>query len=340
MVSMVSSRNITSLSSLVSYIVEVNQSVEVGFLSEGNYHAVQNELPTLVKPRIYKNVEEIYAALDNQTVFAGLVSWTPDTIHPINVFPSNQISVRSMLIKKGNSLFEKAIDAAIVTIVDQGKIEKMASNNPPYEALIVHSCKPSPTHFEWPTLSSLKLRNSTVYVGALGPYNWGKADGDYTKTPFRGFWPEYYVALSNVFHTQYNVSFQRKWYKSSGSLLDALKNGDVDTTEPYMMVGSAYGDLSRKSAFDLSCITSATQDKYFTKMHIPSPMLNPIIDFDSRTFVVTIICIGVLLSIALAGLFAIISREKQGRPVFGKALLSDYQHKKVNVVQDKIVPMV
>ena len=103
----------------------------------------------------------------------------------------------------------------------------------------------------------------------MGPYQWGGTDGDYTKEPFVGFWPDYYNLIEQEFKNQYNITFERVWYKTSKGVMDSLLSNETHTTEPYMMVGAAYQDFSRKSTFSLSCITSATQDKYFTKKHSP-----------------------------------------------------------------------
>lgn len=340
---MVLGKNITSLSDLNIEIEKRSDTVAIGFLSQGNYQAVQNELHTKVEPKIFKHVEDIYASVQNRSIVAGLISGTPDKkAQNIHVFPSNQISVRSMLIKQGNSLVEEAIDTAIVLIVEQGKVEQMAQNNPPYEALVVHSCKPSSSHYVWPNkdqLTKVLALPTQLMVGALGPYNWGKADGDYTKTPFKGFWPEYYDELNKEIENQYNISLVRKWYKSSTALLDALANGDVDTTEPYMMVGSAYNSVARKTAFDLSCITSATQDKYFTKIDNPKPV--PLVSGDTvdQTLVIALSTVGGVCLVSLLLLLVVVWREKQGKPMFGQSLLEEYKEKNAKVVDNTGIAM-
>ena len=58
------------------------------------------------------------------------------------------------------------------------------AKNAPYKALIAHSCMPDSDHFSWPDLQN----DTTIRIAALGPYDWGGADGDYTKTPYTGFW--------------------------------------------------------------------------------------------------------------------------------------------------------
>jgi hypothetical protein len=280
-------------------------------LSEGNYHAVQNELEDL-DPVYFQSKDLLTDAVQNGEVVAGLVSGTPSS--NVNVFPSEQISVRAMLVRKDSDNLLRALDAAIVRVIESGGVEASARANPPYEALVVHSCKPSKEHFKWPNLTMRVIK-----IAALGPYFWGKADGDYTKTPYVGFWPDLYRKIEQQFINQYNVTFERVWYKTSAEVLQSINDGTTHATEPYMMIGAAHEDISRKSAFDLTCITSATQDKYFTrKTTSPTPpkTTNPTLTWIAGTA-------GGMLLVAIGGVLYMYRRERQGNPVFSKILLDE-----------------
>lgn len=179
----------------------------MGFLSHGNFHSVQNELSDQVEEVIYAHAEELYDAVHNEDVLAGLVSGTVDTDYDFNIFSSNQISIRSMFMKPGNDVVVRAIDAALVRVIESGGVEECARNNPPYEALVVHSCQADSSKFDWPALSEIDPHGNrtSIKIAALGPYQWGGADGDYTVTPYVGFWPDYYRLLEQQFNQTYVV---------------------------------------------------------------------------------------------------------------------------------------
>jgi len=99
--------DIKSLNDLNTFLRDsasnVNNMRKIGFLSQGNFHAVQNELADTVEAVIYQNAEEMYAAVDAGEVLAGLISGTVDAPeYEFNVFTSEQISIRAMLVKPNN----------------------------------------------------------------------------------------------------------------------------------------------------------------------------------------------------------------------------------------------
>ena len=235
----------------------------MGFLSHGNFHAVENELSSQVEEVIYAHAEDLYDAVQNGEVLAvrrfyrkkrsptsqltiskqqGLLSGTVDTDYDFNIFPSNQISIRAMFMKPGNDAMIRAIDAALVRVIESGGVEECARNNPPYEALVVHSCQADSNKFDWPALSEIDPHGNrtSIKIAALGPYQWGGADGDYTVTPHVGFWPDYYRLLEQQFNDTYGLTFERVWYAGSKGVMDSVLDGVTDTTEPYMMVGAQY----------------------------------------------------------------------------------------------------
>ena len=245
---LVTSEQITSLEQLNSF------SGKVGFLNEMSFHGVEYELATTLEPIYYDTVFQIEEAVDTGMIHAALVSGTPD-YNRFNTFPSEQISIRAMFVRKGNDMMIDAIDRVIVNIIESGGVEQFAIDNYPYRAIVVHSCKPSSEYFDWPT----QFNNTVIRVASIGNQGYNNITN--------GFWSSYYNAIETEFVKQYNVTLIRNLYNTSNAVLASVISGESDTTEPYMTVGDIFTDLSRKSAFDTSCITSATQDIYITKMY-------------------------------------------------------------------------
>ena len=258
--------NIESLAELNVHLASTSSELKsVGFLSTGNFHAVQHELHVNVRPVYYSSYEDLHAALQDASIVAGLVSGTPsEDLARMHVFGSDQISPRAMLVQPGKTDLVNAIDAAVVSAVESGAVDALIRKHAPYEMLLAHSCAPSTAQFAWPD----NLRDTYgdhIIVSSLGPYDWGNTDGNYTANPPVGFWPDYYELLEGAFAQQYGMRFQRAWYPTSAQVLQSVANGTAHTTEPYMMLGAAHGDVSRKTSFEVSCTTGASQDKYITR---------------------------------------------------------------------------
>lgn len=328
--------NIVSLSQLnvaISQASTTSHSKKVGFLSEGNYQSVQNELDSTVEPKIYENITMLTNAVKNGDIIAGLVSGTPANGN-VNVFSSEQISVRAMLVRPGAESITDALDAALVRFIESGGVEKVAAANPPYEALVVHSCKPTAGHFAWPTLAQLApfglVKDGKLKIASLGPYDWGVADGNYKVTPAVGFWPDYYTEVEKEFVKQYGITFERVWYPTSAKVMAAVHDGICHTTEPYMMLGSAAStNTSRKTAFDETCITSATNDKYFTKLHT----LPEFVEKD-LTFMWIIIIVSAIISFFSALCCSLMfCKERNGSPLFKPLVVSSDINKEEKVVK-------
>jgi len=301
---------IANLPDLNNMIENSAMNISVGFLSEGNYHAVQNELSKKTLPKYFSSKDDLLNAVASGDVSAGLVSGTVRNT-TFNVFGSEQISVRAMMVNQEEPYLLQALDAAIVRMIETGVIEEIATKNEPYDALVVHSCKAHSSHFDWPSVDLLNRKE--IKIASLGPYDWGGTDGDYTTEPYVGFWPDYYRALESQFETEYGILFTRVWYKTSAEVLQSVVDGTTDATEPYMMVGSAYDGLSRKSVFDLSCITSATQDKYITLAPEEVVVIKETISIFIYVTIGIISSIAVGISILLIIMYF---REKRGTPLF------------------------
>lgn len=66
-------------------------------------------------------------AVKNGDIIAGLVSGTPANGN-VNVFSSEQISVRAMLVRPGAESITDALDAALVRFIESGGVEKVAAH--------------------------------------------------------------------------------------------------------------------------------------------------------------------------------------------------------------------
>ena len=303
-------------------------------MSHGNFHAVENELSDQVSEVIFAHATDLYDAVANGDVLAGLLSGTVDTEYDFNIFSSNQISIRSMFMKPENDAIIRVIDAALVRVIESGGVEECARNNPPYEALVVHSCQADSAKFDWPALSEIDPHNNrtSIKIAALGPYQWGGADGDYTVQPYVGFWPDYYRLIEQQINQTYGFGLERVWYATSKQVMDSVLNGVTDTTEPYMMVGGAYDtNLTRKSTFEFSCITSATQDKYFTKRYVDEKSA----DSDDKDKVIALSVVAVCIGLFLIGFIVLTTvmycRERRGDPMFKAMLLPRADEKKISM---------
>jgi hypothetical protein len=306
MIRAVSISNLEQLNTVID-----TKSQRVGFLTEANFHAVEPELSGNVEPVYFQDMDELENAVLDETIVAALISGTPPNNEKIVTFTSEQVNLRAMFVKQNSDTLLNALDYAIVRIIESGSVQKIAELNSPYKPLIAHSCKPSLSHFDWSDLAN----GTVIRIASLGPYDWGGTDGDYTIDPPLGFWPSYYEKISEQF-ASYNISLRRIWYPTSSQVFDAITNGEADTTEPYMIVGASHNDFSRKSAFDMTCITSATQDMYFTKRETVKQSDD---DFDENLkWALVATCVFCTLGMFVGFYIVHYMRKKeiQGNPVF------------------------
>ena len=350
--------NINSLRALNAHLEAHASSVapaalrRIGFLSKGNAASVANELHQAAESVIYENASALHDAVRDGDIVAGLVSGTVDESYDVNVFPSEQISVRAMLVRSGNDAVLRLVDASLVRVIESGGVEHAAASNPPYAPLVVHSCMPNASHFEWPSLDELGFDASlsssggvdattTIFVAALGPYDWGLPDGDYTGSPpYIGFWPDYFGLIDAEVRKQYGFGLTRVWFPTSDAVLAALLDGSANTTEPYMTVGAAYEGLSRKTAFATSCLTSAVQDQYFTRRVTGAgatgstgsngfraqqflPLLPARTNSSSSAWIAGVVVSVALLVLSLSFIAVLFYRERRGEPLFKPLLLDD-----------------
>lgn len=247
----------------------------VGFVSMGNYRMVHHLVPNAT-PVIIKHVEELESAVRNGTIDAALISGVPDDTE-FDIYNSGSISPRGMMTRQGDTFSRQLADALIVRLLMTGNLFNYAAKNAPFDFVEVHTCRSTDVdiHLPFPQQAAGMMLNSstsaslptTLKVGALGPYNWAQ-DGDYTVSPPTGFWPDVFEGLRAVLASSSsfaNFTLERKYYKSSVSVMDALANGDVHFTEPYWTIDSFYQNRPRTWSFDEGCLVLGYESTFFTK---------------------------------------------------------------------------
>ena len=237
---------IGDLPSLYAAIVK-GPNRKVGFLTQANYNAVRNVLPSNVDVVIAGDEITLNGLIDKNTVLAGLLTQTPKSKY--QSFSSGLLSPQAMLSRKNSSsLLRQAIDAAIVNVIVDGGPTQFALNNEPTTVIIINTCNPDKSAYPFPSKAEVAnepwFQRGYVNIGALGPYNWGQS-GNYLSSPYVGFWPEYYDALEAQFYIHYGVNFTRVWSLTSddsggGGVLGNILNGKADITEPYYLLTSNY----------------------------------------------------------------------------------------------------
>lgn len=281
---------------------------KIGFLSQGNYETVHHLVPNAMAV-IVSNKIELEQQVENGILDAGLISGIPDETKFI-VYPSGSISPRGMFtsIRKNNThnFLRQLIDAAIVRLAMSGKLQEFASKNAPFEFVEVHTCRSADVSKNLPFPSVESFTSNTIRIGALGPYNWHQ-DGDYTVDPATGFWPDVLNELEKILDNNY--TFNRIFYNTSQGVMDALRNGEVDVTEPYWTIDSFYNDRPRSWTFDHGCTLLGYESNFFERRN-STPQ-------ESKFNLPLLLSILVLVIVILFIMF-LIHRERRGKPVFMK----------------------
>ena len=285
---------------------------KVGFLSENNFHTVQDILSANVDATIMTNTADLEEAVENGTLVGALISGVPDSKR-FNVFSSLKVSPRAMFVAENSHELEEALDAAIVRVIKKGLPQSFAKKNPPFEMVSVFNCMAEPESWPFPNATF----TSPVKIAALGPGDWG-VDGNYKSNPPVGYWPDYYNAIEKEFKEAYGVGFERVWFSSSSSLMNALRDGTVDATEPYMTIDSFHEGRGRKSQFLISCITMGYDSTFFTRKQAAKEDSGL---SDGAT--VAIAALAGVSGLAILFILFVIKREKSGKPVFQPLILPD-----------------
>jgi hypothetical protein len=267
----------------ISSIKELNTALDrgpnrkVGFLSTANYNSVKIILNDKVEPEFYGSTSALYAAVENEVVIAGLMSGQPDSTRFL-AFSTDLISPRAFQMKRGTDSRDlmQAIDAAVVRTHDSGELQKAEKNNPPFEAVEVHTC-----HTD--NMSMVPFPDAATATGLLkdvldtrmlrilafdsdkGKPDWHQ-DGNYQVDPPTGFWPDYMRYFMAHFKEAYgnDIELERVWYSSGGSTA-ALLEGTIHMTEPYYIYESLWEARPKKWSHEFSCIVSGYEQQFFAK---------------------------------------------------------------------------
>lgn len=294
-----------------SSITEADSWQKIGVLSQGNFDTIHHIAPNAI-PVIADGLDSLYTMVSDGTVDVGLISGKPDPAR-YKTFPSGAISPRSMMTRKNETTTRRLIDAAIVRLQRSGKLSEYAKANSPFEYVEVHMCRSSEPDRHMPFPARNTFSPAVIRVGALGPYNWHQ-DGDYTVTPPTGFWPSFFTGLQTIL---VNHTLERRWYRTSSAVMDALLAGEVDVTEGYWTVDSFYQDNPRTWAFDAGCTTLGYESTFF--MRLPETKT---VD-DKSDLTVWLSVVGVSLFVVLVVLLVMIFRERKGEPIFSQHPLLD-----------------
>jgi hypothetical protein len=266
-----SAQKIESVKDLSAEIIK-GPNRKIGFLSQGNFESVHALLPNITEAEIISDKHVLEKLVENGTLLAGLISGVPlDQSSLLKTFSSTLVSPRAAFTNRNQSSdhLTFALNAAIVRVLKNGKDRKIAERNSPFEFLAVHSCRATEStmkSFPYPManqssgiLKSVLEGNREFLVGGIGPFNWAQ-DGDYTKNPPTGFWPEFLDAMLEEFQSAYgsDIKFKRIFYASSNSAMDALNNNAVHFLEPYWTVDAFYMDAPRIQVLRTSCTTLAS----------------------------------------------------------------------------------
>ena len=200
-----------------------------------------------------------------------------------HVFSSLIISPQAMLLapdynnvsaphglknQSSNDLFD-ALNAAIVAIQIEDTEETLLSKNKRTDLVRVYTCHQKellPIKNRNNTsgyLNDILLNRKNISIGGLGPKNWGKHDGNYIDKQPSGFYPELLEAivqklgkLKGPDGITYNehLSFERKFYNTTGLLFRALLKGEIHATDVYLLINTPYAGTGESCSNDSQCL--------------------------------------------------------------------------------------
>ena len=272
-----SSQNITNIEEL-NDAIEKGPNRKVGFLSKANFWSVQSNLSTKVEPEFFRSTAELYNAVNDGNVIAGLTSGVVhDDAIPFNVFPAEVISPRAFQMKKNDSGdLMKAVDAAVVRTQLNKEVYQAMVNNKPFRAKFVQNIYygdvqkvPFPAASDATGLLASVLEKRTLRILAYGKAdskpNWHE-DGNYQVDPPTGFWPDYVDYFMKHFREEYgsDIKLERVWMDNDMGT-EMVLAGIVHMTEPYYIYeGLALGKEPRKWSHDFSAIIMGYEQQFMT----------------------------------------------------------------------------
>lgn len=296
----------------------------VGVLSQGNFDAIKHLLPDRTKAVVYDTVEAIVDAVIAGDAFAGLTTNRANNDAVVE-FGAEAVAVRGFMFKKaqGESTYnpiQSAINGAVVHLAESSLLRNLKQqyyHDFGVDTVEVRTCAgTTDTYHEF----AESVRDTTIRIGGLGPYDWGNL-GDYLADPPTGFFPEYMNLMKSQLRDTLNVTLEWQWYGTSQETMEALDNDEFDCTDVYWTQPALYElgnrSVSRVQHFDWSCAVLGTDSNFFVKREVLASGDSN--DGYSASTIGGIVagCIAVLF-IAVVVIIILIRREKVGDPIFGR----------------------
>lgn len=323
--------NIENLNELYQHILD-GDNKNVGFISAGNYHTNQHLLPDSTVPFILNSIAELEQAVENNTIVAALITGVPsDDFH---WFSNDLVTLQAPLFGRGVNSTDlvRAIDAAVVRVIEDGKDVQIAKSNPPFELIGVHTCGTS-DGFDFPVAENatglLKevLDTGILKVAALGPYDWADS-GNYTNSPPTGFWPMFLEAVVeelNKAYPNHDIQLERVWNAGSDATLALVESEQAHMSEPYFLVSGYYptNGIGRKEAFRVGCTILGKDSKFFTKKHYDTlqnfttvASSNSGDDDNNTALIIGVVIAAVVALVGVILVIVLVRNEKKGKPIF------------------------
>ena len=207
--------------------------------------------------------------------------------------------------QSSNDLFD-ALNAAIADVQRDQNDETLLWLNNRTDVPRVYSCHqgsqlPVPNRNDTTGfLRDILLKNATLLIGGLGPFDWGAHDGNYNQTNPTGFFPklldsivEKLEKLKGTDGDTYSkkIYYKRKFFTDDISLFRALLDGEIHATDVYLLVDASFNGTGescpngtcrrpgescqedicthparpRSLHFRMTCTTSSRDTKFITK---------------------------------------------------------------------------
>lgn len=192
-----------------------------------------------------------------------------------HVFSSLIISPQAMLLAPEKSVMNSsnedlftALNAAIADVQREGIDETLLKRSEKWDLVRVYTCHqdsqlPVPNKNQTTgILRDILFNNQNLTIGGLGPNDWGVHDGNYMTEPPVGFYPKLLEAIvdklaklkgpDGIVYSQ-KINFQRKYYKTSNLLFQALLNGSIHATDVYLLIEAPYSGTGAVCSDDSTC---------------------------------------------------------------------------------------
>jgi hypothetical protein len=310
----------------------ITNTPRLGFTSDREFRAVAHELPRRAEVEEHAetgSVEQLVKGVKKRRLVAALVHSRHGVAGDpaLNVFSSGLITPRASLLRSNErgTAFADALNTAVITTIDAGTKQALQANFTPFESHDVPTCAINPLLWSFPSVPSEEdepestLRDAKargyIRVGSVGPIDYGIA-GNYTDLDHpTGFWPSYLDAILSHLSSRYGIGYKRVYYGNEWNVTAALEKGEVDITEPYFAVDSSHRTadgsvLPLYKAFETSCSVLGHQTVFVT--YNPAGSARAL----ERGAIVGIALAALVAGTALVFAIVLVSREKQGAPLF------------------------